>query len=127
MIFDTIILGSSITGSTLASILGRHGYRVLLLDRGRHPRFALGEAMVAQTSFWLWLLSERYRVPEIKLLSNTRAVAQAVSRSCGIKRSVGFVHHHEGQVHDPDESTQIVAPEVPFTSESHLYRQDIDR
>ncbi|HYX23886.1 MAG TPA: FAD-dependent oxidoreductase, partial [Thermoanaerobaculia bacterium] len=43
--YDVAVLGSGIAGSTLAAILGRQGFRVLLLEKGTHPRFAVGEAM----------------------------------------------------------------------------------
>ena len=38
------IVGSGFAGSILARILQGQGHRVLLLDRQRHPRFALGES-----------------------------------------------------------------------------------
>ncbi|MEY4567785.1 MAG: hypothetical protein RLY14_2755, partial [Planctomycetota bacterium] len=42
--FDVTILGSSFSGSLLAWILASQGMRVLLLDRNKHPRFAIGES-----------------------------------------------------------------------------------
>ena len=42
--YDVIILGSGIGGSTLAAILARDGFRVLMIEKARHPRFALGES-----------------------------------------------------------------------------------
>ncbi len=54
--FDTIILGSGIAGTTLASILAKHGFSVLLLERNTHPRWAIGEAMLPESGMWsgLW-------------------------------------------------------------------------
>ncbi len=125
--FDVIILGSGIGGSTLAAILARRGFRVLMLEKGQHPRFALGEATLPQTSYWLWLISERYDVPEIKNLAEARTVAAHVAPTSGIKRSIGFAYHHAGQAQDMRrESHQVLAPELPFVSESHFYREDID-
>ena len=34
--YDTIILGSGIGGASLAAILARHGYRVLMLEKLCH-------------------------------------------------------------------------------------------
>jgi len=42
--YDTIIIGSGIGGTSLAAILARHGKKVLMIEKGRHPRFAIGEA-----------------------------------------------------------------------------------
>ena len=63
--FDVAILGSGIGGATLATILGRQGFRVLLLEKGTHPRFAVGEAMQPQSSMLLWILGQRFDVPEL--------------------------------------------------------------
>ena len=41
---DIAIIGSSFAGSLLAQILNAMGLRVVMLDRGRHPRFAIGES-----------------------------------------------------------------------------------
>ena len=41
---DLAIIGSGFGGSLLAMIAARLGYRVVLLERGRHPRFAIGES-----------------------------------------------------------------------------------
>lgn len=125
--YDVVILGSGLGGSTIAAILARHGHRVLMLEKGHHPRFALGEATLPQTSYWLWLISERYDVPEIKLLADARTVASHVAPTSGIKRSIGFAFHRAGAPHDMiNDSHQVLAPELPFLSESHLYREDVD-
>ena len=44
MMYDAIILGSSFSGSLLGWILAARGMRVLVVDRGRQPRFAIGES-----------------------------------------------------------------------------------
>ncbi len=124
--FDTIILGSGISGTALASILAQQGFRVLLLEKGTHPRFAIGESMLPQTSMWMWIVGERFGVPEMKNLTNAKAVQQHVSSSCGVKRNIGFVYHREGETQNPNDGHQLIPPENPFFSESHLFRQDVD-
>ena len=124
--FDTIILGSGISGTALASILAKQGFRVLLLEKGTHPRFAIGESMLPQTSMWMWIVGEHFGVPEIKNLANAKAVHQHVSSSCGVKRNIGFVYHRESETQNPNEGHKLIPPENPFFSESHLFRQDVD-
>ena len=41
--YDVIILGGGIGDASLACVLSRHGYNVALLEKGSHPRFAIGE------------------------------------------------------------------------------------
>ncbi len=47
--FDVAILAPA-WGSTLAAILARHGKKVLLLEKGSHPRFAVWRATLPQSS-----------------------------------------------------------------------------
>lgn len=124
--FDTIILGSGISGTALASILAKNGFKVLLLEKGTHPRFAIGESMLPQTSMWMWIVGEYFGVPEIKNLANVESINQHISSSCGVKRHIGFVYHHQGQEQNPNQGHKLIPPENPFFSESHLFREDID-
>jgi transcriptional regulator GlxA family with amidase domain len=42
--FDIVIVGSGFAGSLMAMIARRLGHSVVLVERGRHPRFAIGES-----------------------------------------------------------------------------------
>jgi flavin-dependent dehydrogenase len=44
--FDVIVAGAGPAGSTAATLLALQGHRVLMLERGRHPRFHIGESML---------------------------------------------------------------------------------
>ncbi|KKD02453.1 NAD(P)-binding protein, partial [Streptomyces sp. WM6386] len=45
---DVFILGSGLAGSVAGAILARQGTKVVLVDAGQHPRFAVGESMTPQ-------------------------------------------------------------------------------
>ncbi|HEY3568544.1 MAG TPA: NAD(P)/FAD-dependent oxidoreductase [Thermoanaerobaculia bacterium] len=124
--YDVAVLGSGIAGSTLAAILGRQGFRVLLLEKGTHPRFAVGEAMQPQSSMLMWILGERFDVPEIGNISSTEKILTRVTKNCGVKKTFGFLYHEEGKTQDPAQGHLLVPPQTPLVSESHLFRQDID-
>ncbi len=124
--FDVAILGAGIGGTTLAAILARHGKRVLILEKGSHPRFAVGEATLPQSSLWMWILSQRFDVPEIRHLTRTNLIHEHIAPTCGVKRALGFLYHEEGQRQNPLNSNLLIAPATPLTSESHLFRQDTD-
>ncbi len=44
--YDVIVAGGGPAGSTAATLLAQYGHRVLLLEKGRHPRFHIGESML---------------------------------------------------------------------------------
>jgi FADH2 O2-dependent halogenase len=123
---DVIILGTGIAGTLLGSILARHGVRVLFVEKGEHPRFAIGESTVPETTFLLDVLSRRYDVPEIGHLRNFQNVRRHVTSACGIKRGFSFVYHHPGEEQRGEESTQFPTWGPPFGPDLHLFRQDID-
>lgn len=124
--FDTIILGSGIGGAALATILARHGYKVLLLEKGRHPRFAIGEAAFFRTCLWIWLTGQRYDVPELLHLVSPEALAAHIAPSAGLKQTFGQAYHRAGEPCRMEEVHNIVTPLAFFFRDTHFFRQDID-
>ena len=124
--YDVCIAGSGLYGSVLACILAKQGLDVLILEPGRHPRFSLGEALLPQSAIWPFMLSERYGVPEIGHLSHADRIVDHVTPSCGLKHSIGFVHHTAGEPVKDNDLQQLIPPHLPFYSESHLFREEVD-
>ncbi len=125
--YDVIIAGSGIYGTSLASILAKEGLKVLIIERGKHPRFALGEALLPQSAIWPFIIGERFGIPEIGHLSHADRIVDHITPSCGLKHSIGFAHHTEGEALSTDRMHQLVPPHLPFYSESHLYREEVDQ
>jgi FADH2 O2-dependent halogenase len=123
--YDVAILGAGIAGSALGAILARHNVRVLLIDAGIHPRFAIGESTIPYATSTLHVLAERYDVPELAPLSNFKRIAEGVSTMCGQKQNFGFVYHEEGQPPALGKADQVVVP-TWWRTEAHWFRQDID-
>jgi tetracycline 7-halogenase / FADH2 O2-dependent halogenase len=123
--FDVIIIGSGFAGAVLASLLCRHGGRVAIIDAGVHPRFAIGESTIPQTSQLLTLLAREYDVPELERigLKSPGGLREVVGNCCGIKRIFGFAYHHLEQEHDPDEAHCFGNV---WRDENHLFRQEVD-
>ncbi len=44
--YDVVVIGGGPAGSTLSTLLVRQGYRVLLLEREKFPRFHIGESLL---------------------------------------------------------------------------------
>jgi FADH2 O2-dependent halogenase len=124
--YDVVILGSGFSGSMLGTILARHGHKVLLVDAGKHPRFAIGESTILQTSQVISLLARTYNVPELEQigLNSPEGLRDVTGTTSGIKRLFGFVYHNHGEAHDP---TEALLFGNRWRDENHLYRPDIDQ
>ena len=123
--YDIAIIGSGIAGSALGAILARHGLRVVICEAGVHPRFAIGESMILETSETLRALAELFDVPEMAYFSSENYF-NYIGVSHGVKRHFSFLHHTPGQPHDPKRSLQAIIPKQPHGHELHLFRQDTD-
>ena len=121
--FDVAILGNGLSGSMLATILGKQGVSVVLIDAEQHPRFQVGESTIPHTSLVVSLLAEKYGLPELEHLVDTDRLAKHVCTTCGIKRHFGYVLHHPGEAYDPKEGFQFG---TAARDENHWFRQDTD-
>jgi tetracycline 7-halogenase / FADH2 O2-dependent halogenase len=124
--YDVAILGSGIGGTVLGSILAKNGVRTIIFEQGTHPRFAIGESTIPETTCMLRILSMRYGVPELFDLSNFHSLRARVSTNCGVKRNFSFLHHTQGQSCDPKHSTQFPTWAPPLGPDVHYFRQDVD-
>ncbi|MCA9993109.1 MAG: NAD(P)-binding protein, partial [Anaerolineales bacterium] len=68
--YDVAIIGTGLAGSVLGAILARQGLRVVLFEAKSHPRFAIGESLILETSELMRALAELYDVPEIAYFSS---------------------------------------------------------
>lgn len=124
---DVAILGAGFAGLIVALILARQGYRVVVLERGEHPRFAIGESGIKETSLALSWLAGRYDLPELDNLTSAARIQERVSRACGQKRSFSFLWHQAETPHQLHHSVQVGSPRAPYGFDAHLYRQDVDQ
>ncbi len=89
---DVAIIGSGMGGSTLAAILARQGMDVIVFEAGQHPKFAIGESTILETSEMMRALAKFYDVPELAYYSSENYFDYA-GTTHGVKRHFGFVHH----------------------------------
>ncbi|MDX8399949.1 MAG: tryptophan 7-halogenase, partial [Gallionellaceae bacterium] len=123
--YDIAIIGTGMGGSTLAAILARQGLRVIVFEGNTHPRFAVGESMILETSEVMRALAEFYDVPELAYFSSENYYSH-VGTSHGVKRHFSFLHHMPGEKQDVRKSLQAVIPKLPYGHEMHIHRQDSD-
>jgi FADH2 O2-dependent halogenase len=65
---DVAVVGSGFGGSLVALCLLQRGQRVALIERGRHPRFAIGESTTPLANLLIEELADRYDLPAIFVL-----------------------------------------------------------
>ncbi|MCG3194976.1 MAG: hypothetical protein L6R30_17290 [Thermoanaerobaculia bacterium] len=95
---DIAILGSGFGGALLALVASRLGYSVALLERDRHPRFALGESTTPLLNLVLRQLATRYRLPF--LIDRTKYGPWKRARPdlpVGVKRGFTFIGNEAGR------------------------------
>ncbi len=67
--FDLLVIGSGFGGSLTALIARRLGLSVLLIEKGTHPRFAIGESSSPLANLLLEELCDRYGLDRIRPLT----------------------------------------------------------
>src|ERR1035438_344186 len=126
--YDVAILGAGFEGGMLGTILAYKGAKVVIVDAGSHPRFALGESTVRHTFRMIKIMAERFGVPEFKTEFNSgELLHKHVSNHFGVKKNFGFILHRAGEHQRPEEATQLVIPPYREGYEAHLFRQDTDQ
>ncbi|HEU0177549.1 MAG TPA: sigma 54-interacting transcriptional regulator [Blastocatellia bacterium] len=129
--FDLAIIGSGFSGSLLAMIAGRVGRSVMLLDRGVHPRFAIGESTSPLLNLVIEQVADRYDLPRLKPLTSwgewQRTYPQVVG---GLKRGSTYFKHESGARYltAPDRSNQLLVSTClnDEAADTHWLRSDVD-
>ncbi len=129
--YDVAIIGSGFGGSILAMTLVRQGLRVVMIERGRHPRFAIGESTSPLTNLLIEEISDRFDLPELMPLTTYGEWQHRLSDlSVGLKRGFTYFHHEAGQSYRAraDHSNQLMVAANPFdnVADTHWYRADVD-
>ncbi|HKD17139.1 MAG TPA: FAD-dependent oxidoreductase, partial [Thermoanaerobaculia bacterium] len=130
--FDVAVVGSGFAGSLTALIARRLGRSVALLERGAHPRFAIGESSSPLANLLLEELADRYDLPRIRPLSAWGSWQRTYPQvGCGLKRGFTFYAHEDGRPFeaDPERRRQLLVAASPCdeVADTHWYRPDFDR
>ncbi|OWK38294.1 NAD(P)/FAD-dependent oxidoreductase [Fimbriiglobus ruber] len=128
---DLAILGSGFGGTLLAIIAQRLGYSVVLLERGAHPRFAIGESSTPLADFKLAAIADRFGLDWLRPFAkygSWKAHYPKVER--GLKRGFSFFCHEPDRVYspDPDNANALLVAANPndASADTHWFRADFD-
>ena len=75
-LYDVLVIGGGPAGSTTATLLAQKGFRVVLLEKARHPRFHIGESLLPAN---LPLLDELGVGEEVRAIGVPKYAAEFVS------------------------------------------------
>ncbi len=130
--YDIAVVGSGFAGSLVAMVARRLGRTVILIERGNHPRFAIGESSTPLANLLLEELAVRYDLPRLLPFCKWGTWQRTYPRiAVGLKRGFSFYHHNLGErfVPLPNRSNQLLVAASPHDGigDTHWYRPDFDQ
>jgi FADH2 O2-dependent halogenase len=129
---DVAVVGSGFAGSLTALALRSIGRTVVLVERGRHPRFAIGESSTPLANLLLEELADRYDLPRIRVFSKWGTWQRSRPEvGGGLKRGFTFFFHRPGEhfSDDLDRGRQLLVAASPHDDigDTHWYRPEFDQ
>jgi tetracycline 7-halogenase / FADH2 O2-dependent halogenase len=129
---DVAIVGSGYAGSLMARVLAVQGYQVVLLERGTHPRFAIGESTTPLGNLSMERLAQRYGLADCyHLATHGRWQAHYPDVRCGLKRGFTYYRHHPGEPFAnrglQSERLLVAASPDDAIADTHWVRADVDQ
>ncbi len=129
--YDLIVVGSGFAGSLMSMVAKKIGLSVLLLERGKHPRFAIGESTSPLTNLLIEELSLRYDLPGIlPIVQYGDWQTKLPHLACGLKRGFTYLQQDAGKTYAmrADRSNQLLVSASPNdrTADTHWFREDVD-
>lgn len=128
---DLAVLGSGFGGTLLAVVARALGLSVVVIERGTHPRFAIGESSTPLADFKLARIADRFGLDWLRPLAKYGPwKATYPHLICGLKRGFSFFRHRPGEVFTPAEGNTnallVAASPTDATADTHWYRPDFD-
>jgi FADH2 O2-dependent halogenase len=130
--YDIAVVGSGFAGSLIAMIARRLGRTVVLLERDRHPRFAIGESSTPLANLLLEQLADRYGLSAVRPLSKWSSWQRTHSTiGCGLKRGFSFYYHQFDRPFVEDlesHANELLVAASPHDgiADTHWYRPEVD-
>jgi tetracycline 7-halogenase / FADH2 O2-dependent halogenase len=129
--FQIVVIGSGFAGSLIAMMARRLGLSTALIERGRHPRFAIGESSTPLANLLLEEIADEYDLPFLRPLCKWGSWQKKNPElACGLKRGFTFYHHRLGHPFRPDPARErqlmVGASPSEKIADTHWYRPDFD-
>ncbi|HET6879970.1 MAG TPA: FAD-dependent oxidoreductase [Pirellulales bacterium] len=128
---DVLVIGAGFGGSLTALLLNQIGLKCAVLERGSHPRFALGESATPLADLVLGDLALRYGLPRLAPLAEYGTWQKAYPELvCGLKRGFSYFHHRRHEPWQPSTGRAnellIAASKTAADADTHWLRSQFD-
>lgn len=129
--YDVVVVGSGFGGTLTALGLHKMGFKVLLVEKDAHPRFAIGESSTPVADMILRDLGEKYDLPFLKSLSRYGSWQQEFPDvTCGLKKGFSYYRHspHLDFHTDREHANEmlVAASSGDLQSDTHWFRAETD-
>lgn len=131
--FQLVVVGSGFAGSLIAMTARRLGFSVALIERGRHPRFAIGESTTPVANLLLEEIADEFDLPFLRSFSKWGTWQNEHPEiACGLKRGFTFYQHELGRPFPRERASAlgrqllVGASPVERVSDTHWYRPEFD-
>lgn len=128
---DALVIGGGFGGTLTALLLRRLGLRVVVVERGVHPRFAIGESSTPIVNLALEQLSRTYNLPRLAPLASYGAWKRAYPElTVGLKRGFSYFYHRAETPFEPREDHAnellVAASAHDEDADTHWLRSEFD-
>jgi flavin-dependent dehydrogenase len=94
MLYDVAVIGGGPSGTTVATLLRQQGWRVILFEMRRYPRFHIGESLNPQSLFIFDRLGVTSKLQEGGFVLKLGAIAEIADNEC-------YLHFRNGKTFNP--------------------------
>ncbi len=129
--YDILVAGSGFAGSLTAMIFHHMGFKVCLVEKGQHPRFAIGESSTPIADILLRGIALKFNMPWLHDFSRYGTWQKShPDIVCGLKRGFSFFKHYPGEKFTTDANHKnellVAASSDDIQSDTNWLRSDFD-
>ena len=104
--YDVVVIGGGPAGSTTSTLIADAGYRVVLFERERFPRYHIGESLIPET---YWVLKRLGMLPKMQRSHFVKKYSVQFANANG-KQSAPF-YFWDNKPHECSQTWQVVRSE----------------
>jgi FADH2 O2-dependent halogenase len=97
--YDVVVIGAGFAGALTAMIAQKKSCRVLLIEKGRHPRIVIGESTTPLTNLFLEEIANEHDLPFLLSFTQYGKWKEAhPNLKVGLKRGFSFYNHQSKSI-----------------------------